>query len=153
MGGAAPTPAESQRVDARFDLKPYLDKLPVRRRKRGEPSPKTRGLWIDDNGDEHPLISGTHEPEFRAAQQHAEQIGVVRRPYQLTTAADVELKFAMRMRAAGISRANIVINNKPCTGEMSCDTLLPLFLPPNAELTVHGPDSFKKTYRGRPARQ
>ena len=68
---------------------------------------------------------------------------------------DVELKFAMRMRetwqVTGVAaKENIVINhpNGPCEGELGCNDLLPSFLPPKSELTVHWPGGGQRTYRG-----
>ncbi|MGH3736449.1 MAG: DddA-like double-stranded DNA deaminase toxin [Micromonosporaceae bacterium] len=111
-------------------------------------SAKTRGLWVDSSGQKRSLMSGEHEPEFREAQAHAERLGLVREPYKLATAADIELKFAMRMQREGITHARIVLNNRPCPGRLGCDELLPKFLEAGSTLTVHGPDGFKKTYKG-----
>lgn len=83
------------------------------------------------------------------AVQHAHRLGIVNEPYRLGTAADVELKFAMRMRREGIMRATIVINHVPCKGRFGCTELLPEFLPPGAQLTVHGADGFSAIYQGR----
>jgi len=126
------TPEEGQRV---------VRRMPIR-----APGDKTRGIWIDDDGNEHDLISGEHEPDYQAAQRFAEKLGLVRGPHKLSTAADVELKFAMRMRREGIRHAEIVLNNRPCEGRLGCNRLLKLFLPDGASLTIHGPDGFKKTY-------
>jgi hypothetical protein len=68
----------------------------------------------------------------------------------MTTAADVELKFAMRMHREGIRHAEIILNNRPCEGPLSCDELLGRFLPDGASLTVYGPDNFKRTYPKKP---
>jgi nucleic acid/nucleotide deaminase of polymorphic system toxin len=125
-----------------------LTRLPVRKATRSY-SPKTRGIWMDDDGTEHDLISGRHDPEFEEAQRHAERLGLVDPPSILSTAADVELKFAMRMRRDGIRSARIVLNNRPCPGDLGCNKLLPSFLPPGSQLTVYGPSGFKHTYYGK----
>ncbi|MGZ0152006.1 DddA-like double-stranded DNA deaminase toxin [Kribbella sp. WER1] len=130
-----------------FDPEPVLQKLPKRVVTRGY-SPKTRGIWVDDHGNEHNLISGRHDPEYQEAQRYAERLGLVTEPHKLSTAADVELKFAMRMRREDIRRARIVLNNRPCPGELGCDELLPRFLPRGSELVVYGPDGFEKIYHG-----
>ncbi|HEY0695067.1 MAG TPA: hypothetical protein VGD71_39280, partial [Kribbella sp.] len=75
------------------DVRRIFERLPVRK-----PGEKTRGIWRDSEGTEHDLVSGRHEDDFHAAQRHAERLGLVRAPSGLSTAADVELKFAMRMR-------------------------------------------------------
>nr|WP_238357259.1 DddA-like double-stranded DNA deaminase toxin [Kribbella italica] len=126
-----------------------VDKLPRRVVVQGQ-RVKTRGRWIDGDGGEHDLISGQHEEEYGEAQRHAERLGRVRRGAKLSTAADVELKFAMKMRREGITRATIYLNNRPCVKDMSCTTLLPEFLPPGSELTIYGPDDYEKTFRGVP---
>ncbi|MFI7059852.1 DddA-like double-stranded DNA deaminase toxin [Kribbella sp. NPDC050124] len=126
------------------EVRRILDRLPVRK-----PGDKTRGVWRDDDGIEHDLVSGRHEDDFDAAQRHAERLGIVRKPHGITTAADVELKFAMRMRREGIRHAEIILNNKPCEGQLSCDELLDRFLPDGASLTVYGPNNFKCIYPKR----
>jgi hypothetical protein len=130
-----------------FDPEPFRQKLPKRVVTRSY-SPKTRGIWVDDQGNEHDLVSGRHDPEYQEAQRHAEKLELVHEPHKLSAAADVELKFAMKMRRQGIQRARIVLNNRPCPGELGCDELLPRFLPSGSELTVYGPDGFEKIYHG-----
>jgi hypothetical protein len=136
-GGSARLP----RMRTTDDIRRIFERLPVR--KAGD---KTRGIWIDDNGNDHDLLSGEHDSDYHAAQRFAERLGLVREPHKLSTAADVELKFAMRMRREGIRHAEIVLNNRPCEGRLGCNRLLKVFLPDGASLTVHGPDGFKKTY-------
>ncbi|MGW0432339.1 DddA-like double-stranded DNA deaminase toxin [Micromonospora sp. NPDC003197] len=72
---------------------------------------------------------------------------VVRDGNVLSSAADVELKFAMRMREDKIQEAKIVIDRRPCAGVLGCDELLSRFLPPDAVLTVYWPEG-NRTYRG-----
>ncbi|MEV6417350.1 DddA-like double-stranded DNA deaminase toxin [Kribbella sp. NPDC051718] len=109
---------------------------------------KTRGAWQDGSGVVQNLISGRHEEEFEAALSHAKRLGLIPDHGTLATAADVELKFAMKMRREGIKQAAIAVNKIPCPGRLGCNQLLKRFLPPGAELIVHGPDNFEKTYRG-----
>ena len=111
---------------------------------------KTEGAWQDDDGTIHKLISGRHEPDFDAALAHTKKLGLIPEHSTLATAADVELKFAMKMRREGITKAVIAINTGPCPGRLGCDQLLKRFLPPGSELVIHGPDNFEKTYRGEP---
>jgi hypothetical protein len=89
-----------------------LQKLSERIVTRGG-SPKTRGIWVDDHGNEHDVVSGRHDPEHLDAQRHAEKLDLVPDPHKPSTAADVELKFAMRMRRESIRRARIILNNRP----------------------------------------
>nr|WP_238355898.1 DddA-like double-stranded DNA deaminase toxin [Kribbella sandramycini] len=147
---AEPRHATAPELSDDFDQKAIeiLNRLPVRKPTRSY-SPKTRGTWREDDGTEHDLISGRHDPEFGEAQRHAEQLGIVDPPSILSTAADVELKFAMRMRRDGIRNARIVLNNRPCPGDLGCNKLLPSFLPPGSQLTVYGPGGFKQTYYGK----
>ncbi|MFI5709757.1 DddA-like double-stranded DNA deaminase toxin [Kribbella sp. NPDC051620] len=152
----AARPANDQSPEPPDDFDPYareiLERLPERKVSRGY-SPKTRGIWHDDEGIDHDLISGRHDPEFGEAQRHAERLGLVEPPYMLSTAADVELKFAMRMRRDGIRKACIILNNRPCPGDLGCNKLLPSFLPPGSQLTVYGPNNFKRTYYGETDQQ
>lgn len=129
-----------------FDAGEVLKRLPKRDVGPGR-SAKTRGFWRDGSGRDHLLVSGRHEEDYKAAQRHAEKLELVISPHLLSTAADVELKFAMRMRREGVTNARIVLNQKPCRGDLSCHTLLRRFLPPGSRLTVYAPD-FEYTYEG-----
>jgi hypothetical protein len=131
---------------AKPKISPEVGQRIVQRLPTRTPGDKTRGIWIDDAGNEHDLISGEHEADYQAAQRFAEKLGLVRGPHKLSTAADVELKFAMLMRREGIRHAEIILNNRPCEGRLGCNRLLKLFLPDGGSLTIHGPDGFKKTY-------
>ncbi|MFF1818293.1 DddA-like double-stranded DNA deaminase toxin [Kribbella sp. NPDC058245] len=131
-----------------FDPIELLKLLPKREVGPGRRA-KTRGVWRDDSGKDHQLVSGQHEEDYQAAQRFAERLGLVTSPNLLSTAADVELKFAMRMRREGIMDVRIVLNNEPCTGRLSCQALLKRFLPAGSRLTVYAPDfDFEETYEG-----
>jgi hypothetical protein len=144
----------------RLDDRGLLLRLPVQRQARGHRQ-KTEGLWQDDEGNLHKLISGQHEPEWEAARDHAWKLGIVPKNGLLSTAADVELKFAMKMRREGILKAVIVLNKEPCRGvpdengegAIGCHDLLDRFLPPGAELVIHAPNNFQYTYRGKSENQ
>ncbi|HEY9472905.1 MAG TPA: DddA-like double-stranded DNA deaminase toxin, partial [Mycobacteriales bacterium] len=136
---APPRPSDPDAAARRL-----LDELPAR-----SPRDKTRGLWVDDHGTKHPLISGQHEPWYHHANTHAVTIGLVPKGRFLSIASHVEVKFAMCMRARNITRATMVVNKIPCEREYGCHELLPRFLPEGAELTVYGPDGFRHTYHGR----
>nr|WP_238356495.1 DddA-like double-stranded DNA deaminase toxin [Kribbella italica] len=129
-------------------------KLPV----RDESKPvrqKTRGIWRDDDGTEQPLISGQlasegegDDPYYQQVKAFMRQRRIGRQDGEPMVASHVESKFAMFMRERGLTRATIAVNKLPCTGDLSCDDLLPQFLPAGGTLTVFGPAGFKKTYRG-----
>lgn len=116
--------------------------------------PKTHGRWTDYTGTTHHLVSGRHDGYHAMVDQHAVALGLVPAQTGLYRSGDVELKFAMRMRetwqrTGAPPQETIVINNPngPCEGRLGCDALLPRFLPPDGELTVHWPGG-AKIYRG-----
>ena len=145
-------PAKSDGGHRRLTGGDLLSQLPVRRVTPNHRQ-KTEGAWQDDEGTIHKLISGRHEPDFEFALAHAKKLGLIPERGTLGTAADVELKFAMKMRREDIMKAVIAVNQRPCPGRLGCDQLLKRFLAPGAELVIHGPDSFEKTYRGEPETQ
>ncbi|MDX2972600.1 DddA-like double-stranded DNA deaminase toxin [Kribbella solani] len=128
-------------------------KLPVRVERFGYRE-KTRGIWRDDNGDEHPLVSGQHDDQvgeeyadlYRQAEEFAVQHRLGNPPGTLSVTSHVEIKFAMLMWRRGLRDATVVINKETCKGDSSCDEWLDKFLPPGAKLTVYGPNNFKQTY-------
>jgi hypothetical protein len=65
-----------------------------------------------------------------------------------TTLAHAEGHAAAIMRARGITRATLYVNNTPCGGPAGCDRLLPDVLPATATLTVYGPGGFCRVYAG-----
>lgn len=67
-------------------------------------------------------------------------------------AADVELKLAALMREKGrtdpaMRHITVVINNRPCKGDLSCDELVPVIPPEGYSLTVHAPN-YRKRFTG-----
>lgn len=110
---------------------------------------KTHGRWwIGDGGEATSIVSGRDELSKRVDDLLRER-GLRQR---ITRANDAELKLAAHMVDRGIAEASVVINNRPCTGRLSCDSLLPVLLPPGSTLTVYGTEqdgsSFVKTYHG-----
>ncbi|MFS8104198.1 hypothetical protein LFM09_44515 [Lentzea alba] len=109
---------------------------------------KTHGRWIGPDGVAQPITSGVDD-DSRAAGERLRQLGILMRP---TKASDVEMKVAARMVRDGIRHATVLINNTPCRGRLSCDTLVPIMLPDGATLTVHGVNEdgtlFRKRYAG-----
>jgi hypothetical protein len=140
------SPTASPDAQRRLRGEELLASLPVQRVIPNHRQ-KTEGAWQDENGVVHKLISGRHE-DFEAALSHAKRLGLIPEHGTLATAADVELKFAMKMRREGITQAVIAVNKRPCPGRLGCNQLLKRFLPPGAELIVRGPDNFEQTYEG-----
>jgi hypothetical protein len=109
---------------------------------------KTHGRWIGDDGMAQQITSGV-DNDSRAADERLRQLGIPMRP---TRTADVEMKVAARMISDDIRHATVLINNTPCRGRLSCDTLVPIMLPDGATLTVHGVNEdgtlFRKRYTG-----
>lgn len=137
-GPSPPTAADplEGRVEAlRRELPP-----PVARG-RGQ---KTHGRWFAPGGKTAELASGWDELTTRV-NVVLTGLGCPRVPPM--SSAHVEVKLAMHMRDNGIREATVVINHRPCRGEMSCDTLVPVLLPEGYCLTVYGP-GVRKRYTG-----
>lgn len=143
----APAPASdppvipAERLDAlRRELPP-----PIKDTDSGR---KTHGRWIGPDGEARSIISGVDD-DSRAADELLHRLGVPRKPART---ADVEMKLAARMVRDHIRHATVLINNVPCKGRLSCDTLVPIMLPEGATLTVHGVTEqgalFRKRYTG-----
>lgn len=75
-------------------------------------------------------------------------------------ASHVESHAAALMRERGMEERTLYINRAVCpydypddhparTFPFTCDNYLERMLPPDAKLTVYGPDGFEKVYRGR----
>ncbi|NEA35725.1 hypothetical protein G3I17_29355 [Streptomyces sp. SID13031] len=140
----APKPTNAPASDDPDAFEPVareiLERLPTR-----DPTDKTRGIWVDADGQEHDLISGVDDYTAdvdRFMEEHRIRIA----PGADTLGSHVEVKFAMRMRREGLTDATITINNKPCPGPYGCHRNLWRFLPDGARLTVYGPDNFNRTY-------
>lgn len=106
---------------------------------------KTHGRWIDAEGNVHREVSGKDEKSEEALRFFEEEIRSRRVP---VTVVDVEIKLAVHMRKNGIRSTVLVINNLPCRGPMGCDALIPVVLPSGYTMTVHGPNGFRRVYRG-----
>lgn len=138
-----PTPPSAPRTDHEDRVQRAQQELPPPvTRGRGA---KTHGRLLTDDGNSQAVTSGQDEWTEKV-NQAVKDAGCPYTP--MTAAADVELKVAAQMRATGIRHATVVINNRPCTGRLSCDDLLGVVLPEGSSLTVHGTGGFKKTYKG-----
>ena len=61
----------------------------------------------------------------------------------------VEAQAAAYLRMSGRREATLYVNNEPCaTPPHGCARVLPKMLPPDAKLTVYGPNGFTAVYRG-----
>jgi hypothetical protein len=133
-----PPTVPAERLDAlRRELPP-----PIKSTDSGR---KTHGRWIGRGWAAQPITSGVDD-DSRAADEHLRQLGIPVRP---TKASDVEMKVAARMVRDGIRHATVLINNTPCRGRLSCDTLVPIMLPDGATLTVHGVNEDGTLFRKR----
>ncbi|WP_112236877.1 DddA-like double-stranded DNA deaminase toxin [Kribbella monticola] len=109
--------------------------------------PKTRGTWVDENGDKEDLVSGQHDEWFQKVTDFLRERGIPPRDDAgIMSPSHVETKFAMRMRLRGLQHETIMVNKLPCKGQFGCEELLRDILPPGSTLTVFGPKGFKETY-------
>ncbi|AXX33290.1 hypothetical protein APASM_5925 [Actinosynnema pretiosum subsp. pretiosum] len=107
---------------------------------------RTHGLWDAADGVVRPIVSGQDDKSDLAAALFA-QLGLKHGTPGIIH--HVETKLAAHMRKWGIRSATVTINNVPCEGgRFTCDSVLPVLLPAGSELTVHGVNGFRKTYRG-----
>jgi hypothetical protein len=120
-------------------------KLPDREESRLS-RPKTRGLWVDRDGNEEQLVSGEHDEWFQKVTDFLRERGIPPKPGDIMSPSHVELKFAMRMRLRGMKHETIAVNKLPCKGRFGCEELLRDVLPDGSTLTIFGPDGFKETY-------
>ncbi len=97
---------------------------------------KTHGRWSASGlrGDLQSIVSGRKDELYRETQAYLDEHGMA--GYSIAT--HVETKLAVHMRKTGLTEVTVTINNTPCAGELSCDTLLPRVLPAGARLTVYG---------------
>ncbi|USX50990.1 DddA-like double-stranded DNA deaminase toxin [Lentzea sp. HUAS12] len=111
---------------------------------------KTSGIWVDENGVEHDIVSGEHD--WQQARTVLTELGIGPARGTLWAASHVEVKLAAALRGLAAKSVTLAVNNAPCdTGRWSCDRLLPRILKPGQTVTVHWPGG-KQTYRGKEAR-
>lgn len=110
---------------------------------------KTHGRWLAPDGSAQSMISGRDGLSNQVNDALKTQ-GCPRLPAR--AADDVELKLAALMRDQGktdprMRHITVVINNRPCKGDLSCDELIPVILPEGYSLTVHAPN-YRKRFTG-----
>ncbi|GAA3464328.1 SCP1.201-like deaminase [Saccharothrix longispora] len=95
---------------------------------------KTHGRWIGPDGTVRDIVSGE---DSRTDLVNAQ---LVAKGWEdgTTRDSDIEMKLAAHMVENEVRHATVIINNAPCKGRLSCDTLVPILLPKGATLTVHG---------------
>ncbi|HEX3778741.1 MAG TPA: DddA-like double-stranded DNA deaminase toxin [Pseudonocardiaceae bacterium] len=123
-----------------------LEQLPPAVPRPNVEGKKTHGRWVDEHGQAKPIVSGRDEDSaevWRILQERG-----IRLPFAPTTVTDVEQKLAARMVREGRRELSVVLNNRPCRGQYSCNTLVPAILPEGYALTVHGPGGYRKTFTG-----
>ncbi|MCP3801155.1 hypothetical protein NLX83_17990 [Allokutzneria sp. A3M-2-11 16] len=101
----------------------------------GEPGAAPLGWWVDEVGIAYPLKSGRNTAWAAAAKEFTLARGMAPGRATLGLTHHVEIQFAMRMRAHGLSNETIVIDRLPCGVKRPQEKLVE-FLPPGATLTV-----------------
>jgi hypothetical protein len=110
---------------------------------------KTSGIWVDEEGREHTLVSGEHD--WQQARNLLAELRIGPARGALWVAAHVEVKLAALLRHTTARHVTLAINNAPCDdGRWSCDRLLPRVLRPGQTVTIHWPAG-TQTYRGKEA--
>jgi hypothetical protein len=107
---------------------------------------KTHGRWFAPGTAGGELVSGDG-PDADAVARLLGEVPMPR-PGRPMSASHVELKLVAHMRANGIRRATIVINNVPCPGDFGCEILAGVLLPEGHSITVHGTGGYKRTFTG-----
>lgn len=99
----------------------------------------TSGFYLDPDGHTE-LVQSGREPdgEHERINNHLIAVGAIP-PIKIESATHVEMKMAWRMRQGGVDRVDLTINNKVCTGDLSCTRLLPHVLLPGQKLVIHDP--------------
>lgn len=104
----------------------------------------TYGEFCDPDGTEHWFVSG-QDADADTARDIGRAAGVFPASGTVVTVEHVEVKVAAHIRAAGLGRGVLVINNPsgPCGqdrgGVYSCSAVLPKLLPPRTSLAVWWP--------------
>lgn len=127
---------------------------------RGLPGAKAEGRWRNGRGEDVVLRSGRDDEWWAEAERFARRIGLVDAASRaaLDLSKHIEIKLAMRMREPRerCRRHEIVRIDRPVCGTLphqaewalTCDKMLPTYLPPGATLTVVEPDGTRRMYAG-----
>jgi RHS repeat-associated protein len=102
---------------------------------------KTTGVLRTAAGEFH-LLSGRAGP---AALMPGGSPGM-----NIVTKTHVEGHTAAIMRQLGLDEGMLFINRLPCGGAPGCGNMLPLMLPPGAQLRVVGPNGYNQIFIGLP---
>ncbi|MGQ0839146.1 DddA-like double-stranded DNA deaminase toxin [Actinokineospora sp.] len=121
---------------------------------------KTHGRWLGNDGNTVMLASGNKQQYFEAANERAREVGLTSGHAQAPLARHVEIQFACRMVAHGLTDEVIEINRPVCgTNDHdkewtdTCDKRLEDFLPEGGRLTVlDGTSPNGRVYIGRKRR-
>jgi hypothetical protein len=109
---------------------------------------KTHGRWVGEDGISRKIVSG-QDAVSSLATDRLRRLGIRRTP-SVATHAEMKLAAILARRHEATGRpqhASIVINHKPCFGELGCPTLLPWMLPEGCSLTVYAPH-YRRTFTG-----
>ncbi|MCP2257270.1 SCP1.201-like deaminase [Streptoalloteichus tenebrarius] len=122
-------------------------RLPTRPNDKGP----TLGIYVDEDGIEHPVRSGREEDgvDLALAKLMVEQGMVPAIMKNPGGATHVELKVAYRMRASNTQYAELAINNKIDREQYGCHELLPKVLLPGQTMVIHDTTG-THIYRGTP---
>ena len=118
-------------------IKSQLARLPDRPGGEG----KTTDIPVLEGKEYAPIVSGKDGP--------ARNVPEGSRGFNGQALTHVEGHTAALMHQTGAKDGVLYINNEPCAGRPGCDKMLPLMLPPSAELRVIGPGGFDKLYVGK----
>ncbi|SDM20017.1 SCP1.201-like deaminase [Lentzea albidocapillata subsp. violacea] len=150
MGAA--TPAKEPQAGAPASSRTAQPELSWGAQQRATlPTHITSGRYFDDDGHSD-LVQSGGEPdgEHERINDYLIENGIID-PKRIETTKHVEMKVAWRMRQGGADRVDLVINNKVCSGVLSCAKLLPWVLGPGQVLRVHDPVRSRE-FRGRDTR-
>ncbi|OLR94102.1 DddA-like double-stranded DNA deaminase toxin [Actinokineospora bangkokensis] len=117
-------------------IQEILDRLPPPVPKPNPQGRKTHGRVVGDPADEV-VISGSDSDSAEIWRLLQERGVTVK--FKPMTINHVEMKVALRMIREGTRKITLVINNRSCPGELSCEALLPVLLPEGYCIEVYGP--------------
>ncbi|WP_191305138.1 DddA-like double-stranded DNA deaminase toxin [Lentzea cavernae] len=139
--GKADEPLPPAPADPNRSRGALLSKLPDRE------GGKTSGIWVDESGAEHAIVSGEHD--WQQARDVLAELRIGPARGTLWVAAHVEVKLAAMLRGLAAKDVTLAVNNEPCNeGRWSCDRLLSRILKPGQTVTIYWPGG-SQSYRGK----
>jgi hypothetical protein len=128
-----------EQIRARFEVGTVPEPTWAEQQRERLPRYITSGFYLDPDGHTE-LVQSGREPdgEHDHINNHLIAVGAIP-PVRIESTTHVEMKVAWRMRRGGVHRVDLTINNKICTGDLSCTRLLPHVLLPGQTLVIHDP--------------